>query len=127
MRVSILVNSADPTACHDYAVLWLDPVQHAWTRQTCVGIALPPEGGLVDQDAATLLTEGDARAGTLLTLGNFRLDAREQLTSIHGAATWFSLTRRTTVEGRWHLRAIERAQNAPRRRVAPLPGQREYF
>lgn len=127
MRVSILVNSADPTACHDYAVLWLVPAQHAWTRQTCVGIALPPEGALVDQDDATLLTERDADEDAVLTLGNFRLDARGQLRSIHGTATWFSLTRRATIEGRWHLRAIERAADAPRRRrVTPSPGQREY-
>jgi len=126
MRVAILVNSAEPTACHDYAVLWLDPAQHGWTRQTCVGIDLPAEGVIVEACDATLLTGADAPESVMLTLGNFRLDAREQLLSIAGTARWFSLTRRTAIEGRWHLRAIERAPDPPRRRRAAMRGQHEY-
>lgn len=126
MRVSILVNSVDPTACHDYAVLWLDPVQRVWTRQTSVGIALPPEGAIVDRDDATLVTDPNAHADTLLTLGNFRLDARQQLASIVGKAAWFSLTRHTYVDGLWRLQAIERASerapDTPRQRRAANRG-----
>ena len=116
MRVSILVNSVDPTACHDYAVLWLDPTQRVWTRQTCVGIALPPEGPIVERDDAMLLTDAEANANVLLTIGNFHLDAREQLTAIFGTAAWFSMTRHANIDGRWHLRAVERAPQAPHRR-----------
>jgi len=115
MRVSILVNSGDPTTCHDYAVLWLDPARHVWLRQTCVGIALPPEGEILARGGATLLCAPDADAATLLTLGKFELDARQQLTSIFGTATWFSLTRNTNVDGFWHLRAVERSPTPPSR------------
>jgi len=118
MRVSILVNSVDPTSCHDYAMLWLDPARQAWTQQTCVGIALPPEGLIVERHGETLLTAADAESTALLTLGNFRLDARERLTSIRGTARWFSLTRQASVEGLWNLRAIERSTDRPQRRRA---------
>ncbi|HEY1612016.1 MAG TPA: DUF3564 family protein [Paraburkholderia sp.] len=122
MRVSILVNSVDPTACHDYAVLWLDPTHHVWTRQTSVGIALPPEGMIVEREASTLLTGAEADAAGLLMLGSFRLDAREQLTSIFGTAAWFSQTRHATIDGLWHLRAVERAPDGSHRRRAGSAG-----
>lgn len=114
MRVSILVNSVDPTACHDYAVLWLDPAQHVWARQTSVGIALPPQGAIRDSENATLLVDAVVEAAALLTLGNFHVDARGQLTSIFGQATWFSLTRNASIDGLWRLQAIERSPVAPR-------------
>jgi hypothetical protein len=38
MRLSILINCSDPTVSHDYAVLWLDIVEQAWSRQLCNGI-----------------------------------------------------------------------------------------
>lgn len=114
MRVSILVNSVDPTACHDYAVLWLDPAQHVWARQTSVGIALPPQGAIHDSENATLLIDDAVEATALLTLGNFHLDTRGQLTSIFGPATWFSLTRSASIDGLWRLQAIERTPVAPR-------------
>jgi hypothetical protein len=122
MRVSILVNSADPTACHDYALLWLDPARRVWTRQACVGIALPTEGAIVDTGDATRLTDAIGQADALLTLGRFQLDAREQLTAILGTATWFSLTRHANVSGMWHLRAVERDPQTPGRRRAPGGG-----
>ncbi|TDV37835.1 uncharacterized protein DUF3564 [Paraburkholderia caballeronis] len=130
MRVSILVNSVDPTACHDYAVVWLDTTRRAWSRQACAGIALPAHGEILDTGNATLLIDADATA--LLTLGGFAIDAHEQLRSIHGAATWFSLTRGFSVSGAWHLRAVERTaaelrtgRARPPRCGAPLAGHDE--
>jgi hypothetical protein len=38
MRLSIPINCSDPTVSHDYAVLWLDIVEQAWSRQLCNGI-----------------------------------------------------------------------------------------
>lgn len=132
MRVSILVNSVDPTACHDYALLWLDPAQRVWTRQACAGIALPPQGAIVERDDATLLTDASADADPLLTIGNFRLDARNELTAIFGTAAWFSTTRHMRIDGQWQLRAVERAPQTPHRqhganrsRTRP-PARREH-
>jgi len=122
MRVSILVNSVDPTACHDYALLWLDPARHGWTRQTCVGIALPPDGAICERGGMTLLSAPSGDAEPLLTIGNFRLDAHRKLTSIFGTATWFSLSRNAVVEGRWHLRAVERSPGTQRGQTR-APGQ----
>src|SRR5579864_6831633 len=33
MRLSILINCSGPTVSHEYAVLWLDIVEQAWSRQ----------------------------------------------------------------------------------------------
>ena len=119
MRVSILVHSGDPSACHDYAMVWLDPARRLWSRDACDGIALPAEGELVERAGTFLLTDPHAESGAPVTLGHFGFDMqRRQLTAICGAATWFSLSRHARVDGHWQLRAIERSPAMPRPRGA---------
>ena len=38
MRLSILINTSDPTVNHDYALLWLDTLSHAWTSHDRRGV-----------------------------------------------------------------------------------------
>lgn len=123
MRVSILINCVEPTACHDYAVLWLDMARRVWSRQSCAGIALPADGVIDTTDGRTLLT-GDGGAGTPVELIDFATDANGRLKSIYGAAEWASQTRRGPMAGLWRLQAIERqAGQRPAGVASPAPAR----
>ncbi|MFP3563046.1 DUF3564 family protein [Paraburkholderia sp. SIMBA_030] len=107
MRLSILINCSDPTVSHDYAVLWLDIVEQAWSRQLCNGIELPPFGEIHSTGGLTLLCPPGSEI-PLCTLRGLRMDRHQRTSIAEGAATWQSATRRMPVEGCWHLRAVDR-------------------
>jgi hypothetical protein len=106
MRLSILINCSDPTVSHDYAVLWLDIVEQAWSRQLCNGIELPPFGEIHNTGGLTLLCAPARRrrcARCAVCIWTYQCAPIAE-----GAATWQSATRRMPVEGCWHLQAVDR-------------------
>lgn len=122
MRLSILINCSDPTVSHDYAVLWLDIVELAWSRQLCNGIELPPSGEIHDTGGLTLLCAPDSET-PLCTLRGLHMDRYRCTSVVEGTATWQSAIRRMPVEGCWHLQAVER--HAPGSKVvASAPPER---
>jgi Protein of unknown function (DUF3564) len=107
MRLSILINTSDPTVNHDYAVLWLDTLSHAWTSQDRRGFELPSSGDLRDDGhIVSLCARGGEQA--LVTLYGVHVDRRGNMTSAQGQATWISHARPEPVAGFWRLQAVER-------------------
>jgi hypothetical protein len=107
MRLSILINTSDPTVSHDYAVLWLDTSSHAWTSQDRRGVELPSSGDMhEDGHTVSLCARGDGEA--LVTLYGVRVDRRGNMTSAQGQATWVAHSRGEPVAGFWRLQAVER-------------------
>jgi len=112
MRLSILINTSDPTVNHDYAVLWLDTLSHAWTSQDGRGLELPSSGDMRDDGQVVSLC---ARGGEqpLVTLYGVRVDRHGNMTSAQGQATWISQARAEPVAGFWRLQAVERIGPGP--------------
>lgn len=108
MRLSLLINCADPTFCHDYAVVWLDTGQRIWVRQAGVGIDLPDEGLLrIEADVAALHARDDHDMARV-TLRGLVGDARQRAWSTQGSAVWISQTRHMPIDGTWRLQAVDR-------------------
>lgn len=107
MRLSILINTSDPTGGHDYAVLWLDTAARGWTSSERHGVELPSSGELRDDGhIVTLCARGNERP--LVTLYGVRVDRHGNVTSAQGQATWVSQSRHDPVAGFWRLQAVER-------------------
>lgn len=111
MRLSLLVNCADPTFCHDYTVVWLDTGQRVWVRQAGAGIDLPDEGRLrIEADVIALHAHNDHDIA-LVTLrgltGDPRGDPRRRAWPTQGSAAWISQTRHMPIDGTWRLQAVE--------------------
>jgi len=112
MRLSILINTSDPTVNHDYAVLWLDTVSHAWTSHDRRGVELPASGEInVDGHIMSLCARGSEQP--LVTLYGVRIDRHGNMTSAQGQATWVSQARSDAVAGFWRLQAVEREGSRP--------------
>ncbi|SIT51421.1 hypothetical protein BN2476_1210011 [Paraburkholderia piptadeniae] len=62
MRLSILINTSDPTVNHDYAVLWLDTLNHAWTSHDRRGVELPSSGEMREDGHVVSLCARHGRA-----------------------------------------------------------------
>ena len=116
MRLSILINTSDPTVSHEYAMLWLDTTDHHWTSGERRGVELPSSGELRDDGHIVRLC---ARGGeqALVTLYGVRVDRHGNVTSAQGQATWVSQSRQEPVAGFWRLQAVERGEG-------PLPSVR---
>ncbi|MBP0595442.1 DUF3564 family protein [Paraburkholderia sp. LEh10] len=111
MRLSILINTSDPTVNHDYAVLWLDTLSHAWTSQDRRGVELPSSGDMrEDGDVVSLCARGSEQA--LVTLYGVHVDRHGNMTSAQGQATWISHSR-PEVAGFWRLQAVVREGSQP--------------
>ncbi|MBN3758126.1 DUF3564 family protein [Paraburkholderia sp. Tr-20389] len=107
MRLSILINTSDPTVNHDYAVLWLDTISRAWTSQDRRGVELPSSGDMrEDGHIMSLCACGSEQP--LVTLYGVRIDRHGNMTSAQGQATWISHSRPDGVAGYWRLQAVER-------------------
>jgi hypothetical protein len=107
MRLSILTNTSDPTVNHDYAVLWLDTISHAWSSQDRRGVELPSSGDVrEDGHIMSLCARGSEQP--LVTLYGVRVDRHGNMTSAQGQATWISHARPDAVAGFWRLQAVER-------------------
>lgn len=107
MRLSILINTSDPTVSHDYAVLWLDTLSHAWTSHDRRGMELPSSGDMrEDGHIVSLCARGADKA--LVTLYGVRVDRHGNMTSAQGQATWLTHSRADPVAGFWRLQAVER-------------------
>jgi len=115
MRLSILINTSDPTINHDYAVLWLDTISHAWTSQERRGVELPSSGEMrEDGHVMSLCARGSEQP--LVTLYGVRVDRHGNMTSAQGQATWISNSRPDPVAGFWRLQAVEREGSPAARR-----------
>jgi hypothetical protein len=116
MRLSILINTSDPTVNHDYALLWLDTLSHAWTSHDRRGVELPTSGDMrEDGHIVSLCARGSEQA--LVTLYGVRVDRHSNVTSAQGQATWTAQSRPEPVAGFWRLQAVEResTRSTPRR------------
>jgi hypothetical protein len=112
MRLSILINTPDPTAGHDYAVLWLDTENRGWALDARRGIELPAAGEMRDIDGVLTLCEHGCDE-PFVTLYGMRVDRRGNVASAQGGARWTSSgVRHGTVDGYWRLRAVERPPTA---------------
>ncbi|MDQ7976991.1 DUF3564 family protein [Paraburkholderia sp. SARCC-3016] len=121
MRLSILINTPDPTAGHDYAVLWLDTENRGWALDARRGIELPAAGEVRDSDGVLALCEHGCDE-PFVTLYGMRVDRRGNVASAQGRARWTSSgVRHGPVDGYWRLRAVERPATAAH---LPPAGQR---
>jgi hypothetical protein len=123
MRLSILINTADPTAGHDYAVLWLNTANRDWVVDARRGIELPATGEMRDIDGVLTLCEHGCDE-PFVTLYGMRVDRRGNVASAQGGARWMSSgVRHEPVDGYWRLRAVERPANATRMPPATHSGE----
>lgn len=112
MRLSILINTPDPTAGHDYAVLWLDTANRDWVVDARRGIELPATGEMRDIDGVLTLCEHGCDE-PFVTLYGMQVDRRGNVASAQGGARWMSSgVRHGPVDGYWRLRAVERPAGA---------------
>src|SRR5258707_12962098 len=102
MRLSVVINTSDPTVSHDYAVLWLDTTGHGWASSERRGVELPSSGEMRDDGhIVTLCARGSEQP--LVTLYGVRIDHHGNVTSAQGQATWISQSRHNPVAGFWQL------------------------
>jgi uncharacterized protein DUF3564 len=113
MRLSILINTPDPTTGHEYAVLWVDTENHDWSVDTRHGIELPSTGDIRDVDGVLTLCEHGCD-DPFVTLYGMHIDRRGNILSAQGGARWMSGVRHRPVDGYWRLRAVERTDASQR-------------
>ncbi|MFC0401559.1 DUF3564 family protein [Paraburkholderia rhizosphaerae] len=116
MRLSILINTPDPTNGHEYAVLWLDTEHLDWSLETRHGIELPKTGDMHDVDGVLMLCDHGCDE-PFVTLHGMNIDRRGNIHAAQGSANWVSGLRHKSVNGHWRLRAVER--NEPSHRIPP--------
>ncbi|CAB3764881.1 DUF3564 family protein [Paraburkholderia humisilvae] len=107
MRLSILINTPDPTTGHEYAVLWLDTENLDWSVDTRHGIELPVTGDMHDVDGVLTLCEHGCDK-PFVTLHGMHIDRHGNIHSAQGDANWISGVRHQSVNGHWRLRAVKR-------------------
>jgi hypothetical protein len=125
MRLSILINTSDPTVSHDYAVLWLEIAAQVWSRQLCKGIDLPLFGEIREAEDLTTLCSTGAQT-PLCTLRGLRLDRYQRVPIVEGVATWQSVNRRIPIYGSWRLQAVEWQPPIAKAPAIAPPGAKQY-